>query len=480
MYGDQISWTDYTGFSDGGSAYGYSSQADVDELNKALNAGHDRDPPASAVAGDGFALRVESLENTLKVVTYSMKEIVFWRRIPKRPAFNTVEEHNVLHSYGDNLDSGFIAEGDLPEEESSTYERKHAFVKFIGRTRKVSHVMSLLKPAHGDNIAQETQNGTMDILRIMEQALFYADSNLISVQFDGFFKLLTDAGSDTTIIDLRGQPLTEDVLTDVTTTVRSAPNYGTITDMYMNPVAKNDLDKSFYPKGRYDQFNRGADGRVGLNISGFTCDAGDVAFHADSFINDGGGPLGAQGDATKRPASPTITTAATSPVDATAQFTADDAGDYLYVVQAVNRYGRSANVSVGAAVTVSAGDKVTFGVTHGAGAGATEYYHIFRTKKNGAATTERSILKVKNAAGAGEQIVNDLNAYLPGTTTAFLFQEDMQSIGFKQLAPMVKIPLAIVDTNLRWMQLVYGVPVLYAPRKNAMIINIGRPSGSVG
>lgn len=479
MFPEQVSWSDFNGLSNS-AEYGYTTQSDIDELNKALTAGHDRDPPASAVAGDGFALRVESLENTLKVLTLTMKEIVLWKSISKVRAYNTVEEHNVLRSYGDNLDGGFIGEGDACEEDSSTYERRHAYVKFIGKTRKVSHVMSVLKPAHGDNIARETQNGTIDLLRIMEKALFYADSSLVPVQFDGFQKQLLDAGSDTTVVDMRGQPLSEDVLTDVTTTVHDAPNYGTITDMYLNPTAKNDLAKGFYPKSRYDTFGKPEGGKVGLNMSGFICDAGEVAFRSDSFIDDGGAPTAATGDATKRPASPTVSTAATTPVDATAQFGADDAGDYFYEVQAVNRYGRSAAVSVGVAVTVAAGDKVTFGLTHGAGAGATSYYHIFRTKKNGAAGTERSIIKVANAAGAGEQIINDLNEWLPGTTCSFMFQQDEQSLNFKQLAPMVKIPLAIIDTNIRWMQLIYGMPVLYAPGKNALIKNIGRPSGSVG
>ena len=83
---NMVSWRDY----DGVEGYGAASQNDVDDLNKALTAGSSINPPGSATAGDGFALRVESLERTLKNVTYKMDHIRFWKQIPKMPAYNTV------------------------------------------------------------------------------------------------------------------------------------------------------------------------------------------------------------------------------------------------------------------------------------------------------------------------------------------------------------------------------------------------------
>lgn len=86
--GNLISWRDYG--ETGMEGFGATTQQDVDNLNKALTAGQDRDPPGSITAGDGFALRVESLESTLKNVTYRMENIRLWRNIPKLPAYNTV------------------------------------------------------------------------------------------------------------------------------------------------------------------------------------------------------------------------------------------------------------------------------------------------------------------------------------------------------------------------------------------------------
>src|SRR3970040_2292252 len=93
-----VSWKDY----DGVEGFGAVTQDQVDDLNKALTAGQSINAPGSVVAGDGFALRVESLERTLKNTTYKMEHIKFWRSIPKNAAYNTIEEHNEISSYGDN------------------------------------------------------------------------------------------------------------------------------------------------------------------------------------------------------------------------------------------------------------------------------------------------------------------------------------------------------------------------------------------
>ncbi len=473
-----VSWRDY----DGMEGFGAASQDDVDNLNKALAAGQDINPPGVVTSGDGFALRVESLERTLKNVTFKMQHFVLWRNIAKLAAYNTVEEFNQIQEYGTNPDAGFIDEGDLPEEDDATYERKFNIVKYLGTTRRVTHVMSLVRPAHGNTVAQETINGTMHLLRILERNLFTGRSDLSALQFDGYEKQLEDDAPAANVIDLRGKPLSEDVLIDAALTVQDAPNFGTPTDLYLNPKVKSDLIKTFFPKERYDLMEKTRDGLVGLDIRGYTSPAGDVRFQPDVFITDGGGPTDALGDAAKQPAVPTISTGATTPVEATSLFGADDAGDYFYKVQAVNRFGRSAAIDlVGGptAVTVAAGDKTTFGVTPSSGV-VVDWYEVFRTKTDGAAGTERRILRVPNAAGAGEQTIDDINDKLPGTSSGYLFQGNLENMSFKQLAPMVKIPLATIDTSIRWMQLIYGVPVLYTPGKNVLLRNIGRSTGFVG
>ena len=82
-------------------------------------------------------------------------------------------------------------------------------------------------------------------------------------------------------------------------------------------------------------------------------------------------------------------------------------------------------------------------------------------------------------AGATTPVV-DLNADLPGTSKAFLVQQNLEFFSFAQLAPFVKIPLATIDTSVRWMQLLYGALKVYAPGKAVIYKNVGRALGSSG
>ena len=93
-----VSWRDYQGMADFGGLFnqgddGYSqahTSADVDALNKALTAGSAIDNPGSS-PGEGFPLRVESLDQTLFNTTYAAKDIKFWKMLSKQPAYNTIE-----------------------------------------------------------------------------------------------------------------------------------------------------------------------------------------------------------------------------------------------------------------------------------------------------------------------------------------------------------------------------------------------------
>jgi len=486
-----VSWRDYEGVE---GFYGQASPTELNDLRKALVAGNAINPPGSVVAGDGFALRVESLERTLKNTTFRAEHIRLWRAIPKRPGYNTVEEFNQIQSYG-SLDTGaFLEEGALPNETDASYQRQFAIVKFMGVTRRVSHVMTLVKPAHGNVIAQETIAGTMYLLQQVEQNLFFGRSDMDAVQWDGYEKLIEDgtgASAVTTsanIIDLRGQPLTEDRLIDAALTIMDAPNFGLPTHLHLNPKVKADLVKTFFPKARYDLLGKTDQGLVGLDIKGFTSPAGDIRFEPNVFITNGGvvssiqagANGGAIGDPSMRPASPTISVAIAVASSTSSQFAASDAGSYFYWVVAVNRFGASIPVAVnGSAQAVAAGQHVTFTVLPGPGP-TPAFYKIYRTSVNGAQTNAALILKVANAGGAGAQAIADENARMPFTTSAFMFQQNLENMSFIQLAPMIKIPLATVDPSLRWMQLLYGVPVLYTPKHNVVFRNVGRAPDFVG
>lgn len=136
------------------SDYGYAAQQDgyhigmgssenVDQLNKALAAEQITGMQTQNMTdASGAPLKVESLEKTLKHITFRESDIRLWKDLPKKPAYNTVEEYNQQTSYGANR-GGWNREGELPEEEDSIFVRRAQLVKYLGVTKSVTHQMTL-------------------------------------------------------------------------------------------------------------------------------------------------------------------------------------------------------------------------------------------------------------------------------------------------------------------------------------------------
>ena len=81
------------------NGFGTSNYEEIDNLKKALFAGNDINAPAVA-PGVGFPLRPESLESTLKNVTYEMEHIQFWKHIDKLPGgYHTIKEHAQVRAF---------------------------------------------------------------------------------------------------------------------------------------------------------------------------------------------------------------------------------------------------------------------------------------------------------------------------------------------------------------------------------------------
>lgn len=487
MAGQTVNWMDYSGLASAGGPnaegleQGYISAEELNALHKALAAGADINAPGSFSAGDGFALRVESLDQTLYNVTYKAKDIAFWRALYKDPAYNTVEEYNRLESYGSGV-AAFIAEGDLPATDDSVYSRQYTKIKFMGTTRAVTHVMSLLRVAHGDVIARETVNGTLWLLRQLERKLFEGDEDLVDVEFDGLEKLLTSAWGTTVeadgyisgwadsdhVIDLRGEPLTEDHIIDLAERLAREPNYGAPSDLWLPTGPVKDLNKILYPKERYN-IPAPVGGMAGISINGLTTPFGDIRLNPDIFIPVSTTPnSSAVGSSSSRPASPTVNSITAAP-EGTSKFDSGDAGTYIYKIVACNRYGKSAPVQTNS-VTVAKGDKVTINVTEGSP--APSYYEIYRTAAGGAASTARLIMRVPRS-GATQDIV-DINRFLPDTARGYMLTQSPEVLKWKQLAPFTKIPLATIDTSIRWMQVLYGALQVMKPLQCGMFINIGK------
>lgn len=473
-----VSMNDYLDF---GQGFGNASAADVAELNKALTTG--AYAQANGVAGqtNGAALQVESLENSLKVLTYSDKHVKFWKKIAKTPAYSTVEEYNQLLSYGSNT-GGFVPEGVLPETDDSEYRRQASFVKFLGTTREVSHPMTLVRSAHGDVIARENQNGILWLMKQLEHALFWGNSKLAApgkegVQFDGLNQMI-DAEN---IYDCKGSELKD---TDINYGAQMIiENYGTPTDLYLPFETLADFSNEYFPKERVIMPTQGAGYQAGLVVNKFQTHGGAVDFQPDLFLQKTKPLSGTGTGGTKAPTAPgsVVVTLASETNAEFGKSNASGAGTYSYSVTACNRFGESVPTACSEDIAITGSDLakgVKIVITNpSAMVVAPEYFKVYRTEANG--TQKYCIMEIpaQSVAASGETTVIDLNKTLPNTYTAFMGEFTPEVIAFKQLAPIMKMDLALLGPAYRWMILLYGVPQLYAPKKWMKFVNIKASSG---
>lgn len=467
-------------FEQHGEGFGVSDSSTVADLNKALTAGYAVDP---GTQGNGGALRVESLDSTLKVVSFMEKNIIFYNDIPKTKAYNTVEEYNLLSKYG-GRGGFFINEGGLPRTEDSQYQRKAAFVKFMGTTREISHPMLLVRPAHGNVVALETKNGAKWMLQRMEESLFNADSSIIAESFDGLEKQLLAGYADPTtagdgrpdvssehVFDLRGQVLSEAVFEEAARVLRD--NYMYPTHCYLNNTNHEDFNKTFFSKGRY-QIPVGADATVGFVVDKVRTGGGIVQLRPNVFLRVKQ-QAPAVADNAYAPTAPVSAVVVTQAKTSSRGFKAAELGSYAYEVTAISKSGESQPVAGSAAAVVTGlADEVQLTITRGAVAGndLTQGYRIYRTLLEDGVAGPKMLMKEIASAGA-VTVFKDGNENLPGHGKAFIGQMDESVLSLRELSPMLKFPLATVASSIRWMQLYYNTPIIFRPRGWIVIKNIG-------
>lgn len=461
-----VSLADYDGLNGfGGGAMG--SPEMLDDLNKAISAGYD-----VANQTGGGALRPQSLESTLKVLSFQDQHVKLWKKISKLPAYSTVEEYNQLNDYGSES-GAFFQEGGLPREEDTTYTRETALVKFMGTTRVVTHPMTLVRSAHGDVMALEARNGTLWIMRAIERSLFNANSRWNSMEFDGFDVQIRAGGN---IIDAQGMPISEGVLETGGQVV--AQNFGVVTDVFLSTSAMANLAKTFFPKERIN-LPAPEKGVVGVPITHFSSQNGVMQFNPDVFITEGGAPR-SQGQV----GAPSTSGLAINAGAGTGSGNKLKAGTYGYTVAAVNANGESAGIADGGAdITCTDGQSIPLVITIPTATPTMDQpaptaYRIYRRTASGAKlylTTHVPADDGSFVPGSSSTFtVSDLGEDIEGTSSAYLFDMNpSQVMAFKQLAPLMKLPLATISAAIRFMVLLYGVPILYANKKCLIIKNVG-------
>lgn len=486
---------------------GFGGDQDQNELLKAMQAGQITGRDTTDQAGLTYQpLKVESLESSLRQLTFRMKDIRLWQNIPRLPAFNTVEEYLQLTDYGADR-GGFYQEGELSDVEDSEYFRRSQTVKYIQVTGEVTYqaqiVNSYVKPYQ-----KEIEHKMMWILRRVNKAMTKADADIVPQEFNGLYKQHAAIGSGAeflystiddyfnsdTVIDLRGAPLTQDTFEDAAIAVDE--NFGNVDTAFMpNPVASG-LAKDYFERQRImlnSTSPSAYEGVVGTIPKSIATTVGDVDIIVDKFMSQNSkretitkGGAGDTSNSQKAPDKITSVTATVTAADGSSKWDSSTAGDYGYAVVAINRYGRSAPTFISSAVTAEDGKSIDLSFSKASGATPATGYEIFATKKGGSVADGQvfyPLFKVSESErangydGASAGAVRDRNRFLPESEQAFLIENADQIYSFKQLAPLSKLDLAVLSMSRRFITFLFGTPILYQPPKMCRIINIGKYSG---
>lgn len=472
-----------------GLEQGLVTPEEVESLNKAITAGYGGAGKPTDLTYGGV-LQAESLEATLKSVTFDMGNLKMWPAIDVDKAYNLFEQYNRLIGYGSDS-APYIGEGGAPHEEDSSYIRDGQRIVFFGTRRKVSHQMTLVRTTVGDIVAQQAKEGTMHLLKHVERELYWghahfanvatgmqdgatSDLPVNSIAMNGLLQQLKKGDFDVQQRsvdfegfgefrsigrDLDGAIMAQDDIEEMA--VVALENFGNPRELHVEPAALSSFVRQFYP-----QF-RSAPGlsnqTVGYDVSKITTTAGTVDMKPNLFLRPRGRARmeGVAG-------SPVLGSFAFTGAAHSVAGKLEEDGVYSYRITCVNDKGESAPKTITASATADANGSVILTLSN-IPAG-TKYFRVYRTEAGGAAGTERFI---GNYANRGNTLV-DAGAKNPGLGEAFLLDMSADVMRFKQLAPLSKINFAIVTTALEFAIVLYGALFVYAPRFNVFYENVGK------
>jgi len=473
-----------------GIEQGIVTPEDVENLQKAISAGYGYAGRPTDLTYGGV-IQTESLETTLKSVTFDMKNLKLWPAISIDKAYNLFEQYNRLTSYGSDS-SPYIGEGGAPQEEDSTYIRDGQRIVFFGTRRKVSHQMTLVRTTVGDVVAQQAKEGTMHLLKNVEREMYWAHAHFSdntgsqtgsnsdlpqdSLAMNGLLQQLLRGDTDeqhrsgdfegygafeSVIRDLAGNVITQDDIEELS--VILLENFGAPSEIHLEPLALSQFVRQFYP-----QF-RSAPGlsnqTVGYDVSKVQTTAGTMDLKPNLFLRPRGRAR-AKAVNTNAPGLPAAFTGAAAASSGSGKV---QPGTYQYRITEVNDFGESSPRNITAAVTTTlADDSVVLSMP--SPQTGTKYFKVYRSANGGAAETSEFIGNYKTGLAA----YVDAEDKRPGLGEAFMLDLNAECMRFKQLAPLSKINFAIVTTALEFAVVLYGALFVYTPRFNGVWKNVGK------
>lgn len=432
--------------------------------------------------GDLGPLVPQSIEGMLPSATSSDKQLSLWPRIDKAMVGSTVHEVPRILDHGLDIDP-FFSEGGVGVENGTVYDKIDIKIRYLYERRSVTDVATMvgLVGPNPQALAEATQAGTRNLLRNLERRLWHSKAGLSGLHFSGLIEQIK-VGAPKNVTDLRGKVPTPNLLQNIVGAVFAAPLYGEPDTAYVETRVYTALVQYANQFGRHDLLKSPGQGqgvvRWGPGGLVITAPYGDVQVVAAPFLYRSH-PAPSAASSASAPAVPALTGggAIAAGAHASSKFIADDAGDYIYKAVAVSLTddtgGYSAPLTT-AAVTVAAGDRVTFTINNPAGV---DYYRIYRSTKNGDATTCILLgeFPVNVLGDGGKTLIADANHTIPGTSEIVFVSHDPTMLQFYRLLDLTRRPIPVPKTKHEFLLMLFGSPLVKVATKCWMVENAGSP-----
>jgi hypothetical protein len=459
---------------------GSFGMAELTQLNKALEAGYGSD---SASLEGGAALRIQSLDTTMQATIQDNKHFRLFNRLPKPSATATVDEWTEQYGVGGVLGGSTNTESGEAEEAEGDYARMVGQVKYLSTYRKVSLVLNAQNNIVSAK-ALEAANGSLQLLSDIEYLSFEGDDSIVPTEFNGIRRQIELLGSNDHVIDLAGAPLDNiHPISQAAETVWGIENFGTSTDIFTSGSVQTDLNNNLDPAFRVPLDGSGKSLTYGAHVAAIKTAFGEITTNQDVFVRDEKmkkvfqlrNPAHAKIAAKLAGNAPQgVAVAPSASGGSDSAWTSARAGQYYYAITGISKAGQSVAVTT-AQVAVATNGKVVLTITPSLGGDETGYV-IYRSKQNGTSDMAdmREMCRIPRAL-SGNTVYEDKNKDIPGSTNAFMLnlRESDHAISWKQFMPMIKIPMAAVNSPIDpWLQMICGYLRITKRRQHVVIKNI--------
>lgn len=471
----------------------FSKSADFNRLSvmsdkglaKSFQAGTGVSPQDQTDAG---ALRRESLDNDVKVTTWTTSNFTIFNDIVRQPIQQTVAKYIVYYNHGRVGHSLFQPEIGLGRIDNPNLGQKTVSMKFLSAPAQTSLAAQRADVVEDPITIQEL--GAYNRLgKTIEWAIFYGNADLTKgepnsgLEFNGLTTLIDDGN----YIDRRGKDFSPAVINQAATLVQTR-GFGRPNVAYMPTGVKADFVNSYLEAQRVVIPTAGQEGlQAGFDVARFLSTGGPIQLRGSSVMDIDNILDESKVVADNAPLTPDVKATVVTGQDG--KFLADDVKDRGGNVVVPKEVGTALSYKVVAvgdadsapsdAVTATPAnetDGIKLEVTLSPIAKkAPDYIAIYRqsliNEKQGYQLIARVPMKEFDAS-TGTLTFVDLDAVIPGTADVFIGEMSPEVLNLFEFLPVTKLDTAIVTDATNFALLWWGALRLSFPKRWVWIKNV--------